>query len=138
MRNIYKVYMLSSLLAGVLLCGACSDEKELTGKWKLERYETSAGDVCEVDSAFFNFMKGTFSMICVCPDDEYVTFFGNYVLHDDVLDINLRSGDVEKYGGLFRKYLDWDGCSRSFQVEELSRRDLQLAHGDSVLYMRKY
>lgn len=131
-----------ALLAIVVLPAAlssCTEDRELVGKWKLERYDIGEYGESRLDSAFFNFMKGSFSMICIQPEGNCVTLFGNYQTDEKELTINIRKEDMEAYGSMADKYLGWQGRSTcTYGIKDVSRRNLTLEKGDSVLVLKKY
>ena len=62
-----------ALLCSLLLIGCGDDEHRLEGKWQLRQYEYPDGEIQKVDSVFFNFQKGSFSVICLTEDATYET-----------------------------------------------------------------
>lgn len=138
-KTLKGLLALAAILALPAAVSSCSEEKELVGKWKLEKYETADLGETRLDSAFFNFMKGSFSMICIQPEGNCVTLFGNYQTDGKELTINIRKEDMEAYSGMADKYLGWQGASTcTYDIKEISRRNLTLQKGDSALVMKKY
>lgn len=129
---------LSLLLSVVAACS--DDEDKLTDKWQLRRYEFPDGVTQAVDSVFYNFQKGSFSAICLLPDGNYYTFFGNYSLQDDKISIILQP----EYEGMvhdeaiYNKYMGWEDGRRTFYVNELSSSSLRLNYEGIVSVFRKY
>ncbi|MDR0895969.1 MAG: lipocalin-like domain-containing protein [Prevotellaceae bacterium] len=121
----------------MVLTAACTnDEKRLENKWQLQQYQYSDGTTIRVDSVFYNFQKGSFSAICLLPDDTYRTFFGNYSFKGTTLSIVLLVDAVaDPY---YERYIGWEQGKRTFTIEELSESTLLLTYTDIHYSFRSY
>lgn len=122
----------------VLITGvSCSDnESLLENKWQLRQEQRADGTTEHVDSVFYNFMKGSFSAICLLPDKSYSSIFGNYSLAGDSLRIIILPDYA--LGEVYRKYLNWEERRRTFHVDELTSSTLQLSYNNKISIFRRY
>lgn len=129
---------------GLLLCVlltftifACSnDESGLVNKWQLRHYQYADGTIQKEDSVFYNFMKGSFSAICISPSGAHFDYFGNYSFDGNKLSIKLLPETV--IDSNFKRYMNWEDLKREFTVNELSSSVLQLSYKDVKIFFRKY
>ena len=125
------------IVVWICLLSACTNgADDLTGKWQLRYYESPDGTTVQVDNLFYNFQKGSFSIICILKDGLYESFFGNYSLSGDEISIILlpESVDSENYDA----FVGWpEGC-RTFKITELSSDILRLKYEGVSAVFRKY
>lgn len=116
---------------------ACSNgESNLENKWQLRQYQYADGTIQTEDSVFYNFMKGSYTAICILPNGLHKTFIGNYFLNDNKLSIVLVPGQsTDQY---FKRYFNWDKEEREFEINKLTSSVLQLNYKDEKLLFRKY
>ncbi|WP_321436796.1 lipocalin-like domain-containing protein [uncultured Bacteroides sp.] len=134
MKKILNILFFTLL---ILLGVSCSDDvSRIENKWQLCKYEYADGVVQREDSVFYNFMKGSFSAICLLSDGNYKTFWGNYSLEGNELKIQILSGFETEPA--FEHYLNWENGSRIFKVDEISSSALQLSYKEEKLVFRKY
>lgn len=134
MRKILNI--LFFVLFIILVCTCSNDESLLENKWQLRQYERADGTIQHEDSVFYNFMKGSFSAICLLSDGTYTTIFGNYSLAGSDLSIKVLPESVG--GPIYERYLNWEDGSRIFHVDELSSSVLQLNYKGEKSTFRKY
>lgn len=121
------------------ICGltACMNgDCDLAGKWQLRQYQYADGTVQKVDSVFYNFQKGSFSVIGLLNDGGLTTFFGNYSLKGDEISINLLPESVNDRN--YDAYVGWSDGKRIFKVEKLSYSSLRLEYEGTKSVFRKY
>jgi len=134
MRRGLNIFFFTLLIT---LVSSCSDEESrLENKWQLQQYEKADGTVQREDSVFYNFMKDSFSAICVLSDGSYTTIFGNYSFNGTELVITVLPESTS--GPVYERYLNWKDGSRIFKVDELSSSVLQLNFNGEKSIFRKY
>lgn len=109
---------------------------DLAGKWQLRQYQYADGTSEKVDSVFYNFQKGSFSVTCLLNSGGYDTFFGNYSLKGDEISIILLPESEGR--GNYDTYIGWPGGKRTFKVEDLSFSSLRLEFEGTKSVFRKY
>lgn len=109
---------------------------DLAGKWQLRQYRYADGTAQKVDSVFYNFQKGSFSVMCLLKDGGLTTFFGNYSLKGDEISINLLPESVNDEN--YDVYIGWSEGKRIFKVEDLSYSALRLEYEGTKSVFRKY
>lgn len=122
---------------GFLLPAACSNtNSDLEKKWQLVQYQYSDGSLKEEGRVFYNFQKGSFSVICMLEDDVYETFFGTYSLKGDEISIILlpESMDNEFYDD----FLAWPEGKRTFKIVWLTSSALCLEYEETQMLFREY
>ena len=112
-----------------------SDNKKIEGKWQLRRLETADTIIQKVDSVFYNFQKGSFSANCLLFNGGYESFFGNYILQDNKISINLLP---EYQGYIYDKYIGWKDWQRTFMINDVSSTSLLLQYADTIYVFRRY
>ena len=121
----------------ITLTSSCSDEESLLeNKWQLRRFEHVDGRVQREDSVFYNFMKDSYSAICLLSDGSYTTIFGNYSFNESELVITVLPESAT--GPVYERYLNWKDGKRVFHVDELSSSVLQLNYNGEKSIFRKY
>ncbi len=135
MRKALNILFFGLLLI-TLICSCSDDEGVLVNKWQLCRYEYSNGAVQKEDSVFYNFMKGSFSAICLLSDGEYTTFYGNYVYKDNELQITLLPESL--INPFYNRYMKWESGERVFHIDELTSSTLKLNYKGEKTIFRKY
>lgn len=144
------------IFVSVLLLFSCGKgvERDLRSKWKFEKYIiTEDGNVREerVDSVFFNFMKGSTSLIFLLNDASYFSIYGDYeIVDEEFVWMRYRTPDEELYGteaendSLFYKYFRWGGeldrnkRTETFRIRKLTSKNLELEKKDTVMILTKY
>lgn len=129
---------------GLLLCVlltftifACSnDESGLVNKWQLRYYQHTDGVIQKEDSVFYNFMKGSFSVICLLPNRGQINYYGNYHFEGNKLSVKLLPETI--IDSYFKRYMNWKEMEREFTVNELSSSAMQLEYQNEKLFFRKY
>lgn len=134
MRKALNILFFGLLIT--LVCSCSDDEGGLVNKWQLCRYEYLDGTVQQEDSVFYNFMKGSFSAICLLPNGEYTTFYGNYGYKDNELQITLLPESL--YNPYYNRYMKWESGERVFHIDELTSSTLQLNYKGEKTIFRKY
>lgn len=143
MRKLNKIAL---SLYGMLLAtsfGACSndDETKLEEKWQMRQIIHSNGEVEPVDSIFYNFMKGTFSAICITEEGNYAYYNGIYSLSEGRIRVTLKESDALNLAGSRHavvRHMHWTGTDKEFQLGVLNGSSLQLVSGDYTYVFRKY
>lgn len=116
---------------------ACSnDESKLENKWQLRKYQYANGTIVSEDSVFYNFMKGSFSAICILPNGKLTSFFGNYSFNGDKIFINLLPYPTND--SAYIRYINWPDCKSEFNVNKLSSTELQISNKEKKMLFRKY
>ncbi len=87
MKKLLNIISFALLITLVSFCA--SDDSLLENKWQLRKYVHTDGIVQSEDSVFYNFMKESFSAICLLSDGSYTTIFGNYSFNGDELMIKI-------------------------------------------------
>lgn len=132
----------AAMAAMLLVVSACSKstDHELRDKWKLERYSLADGRTMEVDSVFFNFMKGSASVIYACGSTPYYTMYGAYRLWADSMEVELHAEtDAARRAEYFDRYLGWgDDFKQRFRIRTLTSSTLELERGDTIMHMTKH
>lgn len=118
------------------------------GKWQLREYQHPDGTVQPVDSIFYGFQKGTFLAFCMNQSGYYESFYGYYQLSDDEISITLwpdnTAGYEESHDELvnsysYQKFFGWGNAGkRTFKVEELTKKRMQLEYEGVKYIFRKY
>ena len=128
----YLWIVLSVCTLTACMNGGC----DLAGKWQLRQYLYADGTAQKEDSVFYNFQKGSFSVMCLLKDGGLMTFFGNYSLKGDEISINLLPESIndKNYG----TYVGWPEGKRAFKVEELSYSVLRLECEGTKSVFQKY
>lgn len=134
MRKALNIFFFTLLITLVSSCSG--EESRLENKWQLRRYEKADGAVQGEDSVFYNFMKESFSAICILSDGSYTTIFGNYSFNGNELIITVLPESAS--GPVYERYLNWENGSRIFHVDELSSTVLQLNFNGEKSIFRKY
>ena len=129
-KYLWVVFMLCTLTA--CMNGGC----DLAGKWQLRQYQFADGTAQKVDSVFYNFQKGSFSVTGILKDGGYTMFFGNYSLIGDEISINLLPESVNDKN--YDVWIGWPEGKRTFKVEELSFSALRLEYEGTKYIFRKY
>ncbi len=124
------------VIACCLLLSCGNVDSDLDAKWQLRESLTADGVSERNDSVFYNFQKGSFSMICLTGKGAYETFFGNYTLKDDKISIILLPESQENE--YYRKRINWEDGRRIFNVEKLSSSSLHLEYRGVRYLFRKY
>lgn len=132
-----KSILIFVAIASTLSFLSCSksEKSKLEGKWQLRQYEYPNGTTSKCDSVFYNFQYRSFSAICLTAQGGYPTFFGNYSLIDNKISINLLP---EYSGSDYERFLGWEDFQRTFQVIQLSAKELKLNYNDTISVFRKY
>ncbi|MDR1004597.1 MAG: lipocalin-like domain-containing protein [Prevotellaceae bacterium] len=113
-----------------------NDEQRLVNKWQLRQYQYSDGSTRREDSVFYNFQKGSFSAVCLLPDNTYRDYYGNYSLQDATLTITLLPEAVTD--GHYGRYLGWEHGERTFTIGGLTASSLLLEHAGVRYLFRAY
>lgn len=125
------------ILVFLWLCAACtSGADDITGKWQMRTVELPGGEQQQVDNLFYNFQKGSFSVICVLKVGVYETFFGNYSLKDGEISIILLPESVKSEN--YDTFVGWTEGRQTFQITELSSNRLCLKSGGKLYTFRRY
>lgn len=127
---------LSIVFVACTMAACMNGGGDLAGKWQLRQYQYADGTSEKVDSVFYNFQKGSFSIICLLKDGGYNTFFGNYSLKGDEISIILLPESEER--GNYNTYIGWPEGKRTFKVEDLSFSSLRLDFDGTKSVFRKY
>lgn len=130
LKYLWVVFAICTLVA--CMNGGC----DLAGKWQLRQYQYANGVTQKVDSVFYNFQKGSFSVICLLNDGGLATFWGNYALKGDEISINLLPESVN--GKNYDACIGWAEGIRTFKVGKLSYSALRLEYGGAQSVFRKY
>lgn len=134
MKKLLNIISFALLITLVSFCA--SDDSLLENKWQLRKYVHADGVVQSEDSVFYNFMKESFSAICLLSDGSYTTIFGNYSLNGDELMIKILPESTS--GPAYERYINWKDGVRVFKIEELSSSVLQLNYNGEKTVFRKY
>ena len=134
MKKLLNIISFALLITLVSFC--TNDESLLENKWQLRKYVHADGMVQSEDSVFYNFMKESFSVICLLSDGSYTTIFGNYFLNGDELMIKILPESTS--GPVYERYINWKDGVRVFKIEELSSSVLQLNYNGEKSVFRKY
>lgn len=125
------------LLLMIYAIAACSNtDGDLDNKWQLRQCRYADGTNIRQDSVFYNFQKGSYSMICILKNGGYKTFFGNYSLKGDKISIILLPESVDE--DFYNLYVGWENGERTFTIEELTSSSLCLVHEDVSFLFRRY
>lgn len=131
----YGLLVVSFIISFLNVSCTNDDSKKIEGKWQLVNYEDANGEVFKAENLFYNFQKGSFSIICLVDKDVYDSFFGNYVLQDDKISIILLP---EYIGEVYDKYIGWDNWRREFEIVDLTTTKLYLKSNDVYYRFRRY
>ena len=124
MRSWYIIFFI------FLFAVACDDVtfSPLVGKWQLKTVDKN-GEMIPVDTVWYNFQSiSIFSLQIYAPcDDVFTAYEGMRTQDDKVISIQLND---EK--ALSRS--DWNSTVRSFTIETVDRKKLQLRSEEGYLY----
>lgn len=127
-------YYLLVLLLSVTACDK-SDFDTLTGQWQMRTQTLPDGTSYRVDTLFYNFDMGVFSLQEI-NDTEY--YFGTYELGGGLLDMEVKSLRVMPEDSVV-VYPYWgDGNHRVFNLDKLNSSTLQLSYNDTIYLFRKF
>lgn len=128
---------LCGIAMAYFLTVSCSNvDSDVDAKWQLREFVSADGSSVKSDSIFYNFQKGSFSMIYLSRNGMYETFFGNYTLKDDKISIILLPESQENE--YYKAHIGWENASRIFRIESLNSSSLRLEHGGVRYLFRKY
>lgn len=124
-----KKYILMMIV--MTLWAACDNEvttPELVGKWQLKTVEKN-GTETPVDTVWYNFQsESVFSVQVYVPlQDTVLVLLGFKKEENKVLSIRLESeAHLDR--------VDWSGQNRSFTIEKVNRKNLQLRSEEGYNY----
>lgn len=125
------------MVFGLLAFTACSNtDSDLEKKWQLIQYQYADGSTQMENRVFYNFQKGSFSVVCIVGNDVYETFFGTYSLKGDEISIILLPESVDKE--FYDDFLAWPDGRRTFKVRQLTSSALCLEYEGTQLLFREY
>lgn len=150
MRNLLNGKVLFILLCTTWGLVSCMNDgsSDWVGKWQLRECQYADGTVQQVDSIFYGFQKGSFLALCMNESGGYESYYGYYTTENDEITITLWPDAREGYetaheeligSASYKKFFDWgDTGSRTFTVEELSGKKMQLNYSGTKYVFRKY
>jgi hypothetical protein len=120
----------------LLSATACEDGQRIEKKWQLRLYQYGDKRMVREDSIFYNFQKGSFSAICLLPDETYHTYYGNYRMKGTELSVVLLPDAPED--AYYERYMGWAAGERTFSVERLTSSEMRLGYADVDYLFRAY
>jgi hypothetical protein len=123
----------------LLACFGCNDDDaaKLTQKWQMQQVVNADGSVQQMDSVFYNFMKGTFTSNCLMSDGTSDnSIVGTYQLVGDSIFITIIPERAQ--GITYSRCFAWKDGVCHYYVSRLTNNKLVLVSKEKTCEFRKY